>query len=58
MLAIAHRGPDSRGHWVDAKAGVALGHLRLAIVDLTAAGHQPMASPNGRYILVFRVRTH
>ena len=53
MLAIAHRGPDSRGHWVDAKAGVALGHLRLAIVDLTAAGHQPMASPNGRYILVF-----
>lgn len=53
MAAIAHRGPDSRGHWVDAEAGVALGHLRLAIVDLTVAGHQPMASACGRHVLTF-----
>ena len=53
MQAIAHRGPDSRGHWCDPEAGIALGHLRLAIVDLTPAGHQPMASPSGRYMLSF-----
>ncbi len=53
MRAIAHRGPDSQGHWCDDEAGIALGHLRLAIVDLTAAGHQPMASPSGRYMLSF-----
>ncbi len=53
MRAIAHRGPDSRGHWCDAEAGIALGHLRLAIVDLTPAGHQPMAAPSGRYMLGF-----
>lgn len=53
MAAIAHRGPDSQGHWVDPAAGVALGHLRLAIVDLTPAGHQPMASESGRYQIVF-----
>ena len=53
MAAIAHRGPDSDGEWTDAEAGIALGHLRLAIVDLTAAGHQPMISPSGRYVLAF-----
>lgn len=53
MRAIAHRGPDSQGHWLDPEAGIALGHLRLAIVDLTPAGHQPMASPSGRYMLTF-----
>ncbi len=53
MRTIAHRGPDSQGHWCDAAAGVALGHLRLAIVDLSPTGHQPMASPTGRYQLVF-----
>lgn len=53
MAAIAHRGPDSDGQWTDAEAGIALGHLRLAIVDLTAAGHQPMISPSGRYVLAF-----
>jgi asparagine synthase (glutamine-hydrolysing) len=51
--AIAYRGPDSRGDWVDAEAGVALGHLRLAIVDLTPAGHQPMPSASGRYVMDF-----
>ena len=53
MAAIAHRGPDSDGQWTDPEAGIALGHLRLAIVDLSAAGHQPMISPSGRYVLSF-----
>ncbi len=51
--AIAHRGPDDAGAWADAEAGVALGHRRLAIVDLSPAGHQPMASVGGRYVMVF-----
>jgi asparagine synthase (glutamine-hydrolysing) len=52
-LAIAHRGPDDAGTWADAEAGVALGHRRLAIVDLSAAGHQPMQSVAGRYVLAY-----
>jgi asparagine synthase (glutamine-hydrolysing) len=51
--AIAHRGPDSHGVWVDADAGVALAHRRLSIVDLSPAGHQPMTSVDGRLVLVF-----
>ncbi len=51
--AIAHRGPDSSGVWVDREGGVALSHRRLAIVDLSAAGHQPMLSDGGRYAMVF-----
>jgi asparagine synthase (glutamine-hydrolysing) len=51
--AIANRGPDSRGHWIDADAGIAFGHLRLAIVDLTETGAQPMGSHSGRYKLVY-----
>ncbi|MEM7413021.1 MAG: asparagine synthase (glutamine-hydrolyzing) [Myxococcota bacterium] len=50
---LAHRGPDGEGVWVDASAGVALGHRRLAVIDPSAAGHQPMASPCGRYVVVF-----
>ncbi len=53
MSAIEHRGPDSQGKWIDEEAGVALGHLRLAIVDLSDAGHQPMASVSGRYQLTY-----
>jgi asparagine synthase (glutamine-hydrolysing) len=47
------RGPDDSGEWVDPAAGIALGFRRLAIVDLSPAGHQPMESASGRYWMVF-----
>lgn len=50
---LKHRGPDDSGIWVDAQAGIALGHRRLAIVDLSPEGHQPMVSRCGRYVIVF-----
>jgi asparagine synthase (glutamine-hydrolysing) len=50
---LRHRGPDSGGCWVDPAAGVALGHRRLAIVDLTADGAQPMVSACGRYVFAY-----
>lgn len=50
---LAHRGPDDAGSWVDVGAGVALGHRRLSIIDLSQEGHQPMISSCGRFVLVF-----
>ncbi|MGC4094720.1 MAG: asparagine synthase (glutamine-hydrolyzing) [Polyangiaceae bacterium] len=51
--AIAHRGPDDSGEWSDESAGYAVGFRRLAIIDLSAAGHQPMHSASGRYVIAF-----
>lgn len=50
---LHHRGPDDAGAWVDEVAGLALGFRRLAIVDLSHEGHQPMISASGRYVIVF-----
>lgn len=50
--AIAHRGPDDSGYWSDPESGVHFGHRRLSILDL-AGGHQPMATADGRFIVVF-----
>ncbi len=47
--ALTHRGPDGSGEWINAETGIALGHRRLSIIDLSQAGSQPMASVCGRY---------
>ncbi|HOW96672.1 MAG TPA: asparagine synthase (glutamine-hydrolyzing) [Kiritimatiellia bacterium] len=49
--ALAHRGPDGEGHWIE--GGVGLGHRRLAIIDLSPAGHQPMISADQRHVLIY-----
>ena len=50
--SLQHRGPDDVGLWADVQAGLGLGHRRLSVIDLTAAGHQPMISSSGRYCIV------
>jgi asparagine synthase (glutamine-hydrolysing) len=51
--SLSHRGPDDEGVWIDSEAGVALVHRRLSIVDLSSAGHQPMVSADGRYVMSY-----
>lgn len=50
---LAHRGPDDWATWTDIAAGIALGHRRLAILDLSPAGRQPMVCSQGRYVIVY-----
>lgn len=50
---LIHRGPDDTGIWVDSECGLALGHRRLSIIDLSQEGHQPMISASGRYVIIF-----
>ncbi|MRH79064.1 asparagine synthase (glutamine-hydrolyzing) [Spiribacter sp. C176] len=50
---LQSRGPDANGHWNDSELNLALAHQRLAVLDLSPAGHQPMQSPCGRFVLVF-----
>ena len=52
VARLRHRGPDDEGIWMNG-AGVALGHTRLSILDLSDLGHQPMVSADGRHVIVF-----
>jgi asparagine synthase (glutamine-hydrolysing) len=51
--SLRHRGPEDEGVWVDPTSGIAFGHRRLSIIDLSPAGHQPMHSSCGRYVITF-----
>lgn len=51
--SISHRGPNDKGVWFDKEAGIGFAHTRLSIVDLSPAGHQPMVSASGQYVIAF-----
>lgn len=51
--SLTHRGPDDSGVWVDETTGLALGHRRLAVIDLSPTGRQPMTDAQGRYVMVY-----
>ena len=51
--ALNHRGPDDTGYWSSKEEGISFGHKRLSILDLSEAGHQPMISGSGRYVIAF-----
>ena len=53
LSSLAHRGPDDAGIWVDADAGIVLGHRRLSVIDPPPLGHQPMVSADGQLAVVF-----
>ena len=53
IATLVHRGPDDSGMWVDQQIGIALGHQRLSIIDLSAQGRQPMISESGRYVIAY-----
>ena len=50
---LVHRGPDDSGTWVDPEVGIALGHQRLSIIDISDVGHQPMVSADGRFVIIY-----
>src|SRR5579871_2753397 len=51
--SLSHRGPEDEGVWVDPNVGIAFGHRRLSIIDLSPMGHQPMHSASGRYVITY-----
>ena len=51
--SLRHRGPEDEGIWADPTTGIAFGHRRLSIIDLSPMGHQPMHSSCGRYVITF-----
>ena len=56
--SLSHRGPDDHGFWTNQELKIAIGHRRLSVLDLSSAGHQPMHSSSGRYIMAFNGEIH
>ncbi|SVC03094.1 uncharacterized protein METZ01_LOCUS255948, partial [marine metagenome] len=53
VSTLIQRGPDDSGTWVDSEVGLGFGHRRLSIIDVSDAGHQPMISEDGRYVITY-----